>query len=89
MRLMKRPPNLIFTCNPDYYVIRLMVPNRLFASLSGVERLKLLERIQGAIQEHDSFYYLDEKFNWQDARVRVESILREYGEVIPIRNPDE
>jgi hypothetical protein len=73
----------------EHYVIPLLIPETLRRRLSAVERNVLVGRLQWAITQGDSRVEFAESYDWRAAKSRVEAVLIEYGETLPVRIRDD
>lgn len=67
---------------PCHYMTELVVPENKLISLAGLERVKLLEKIQVAICKQ-SLSLLSPDYDWAAARRRVNEVLKEINTSLP------
>ena len=65
------------------YVVQLLIPDALWERLSTRERSQLRARIERAIEQGNSMLMLVPSYDWEAAKLRVETILSQYGEYLP------
>src|SRR5258708_16376850 len=80
---LNEPDSLFYNNPPIYYIISLIIPDRLRQRLPSYEVEHLREQLLGAIQQNDSFCDRNPNFNWELARKRIEVILSEYDKYRP------
>ena len=81
---MNDPNAMFFNGTPADYIIPLMIPERLRKRLPSYELEHVREQLLTAIQQYDSFCDRQPDFNWELARQRVQAVLAEYGETLPV-----
>ena len=74
---------------PLRYVTRLLIPYQLQSTLNVRQADRFQEQIEKAIDGGDCFSYTGDDFDWEAARQRVERLLAEYGERLPVYHPAE
>ncbi len=77
------PHDMVYHETPQYWVKHLFVPDSLKARLSDDEVYRVEGRILDAFKD-EHHYHFPKDTDWEPYRAKVERILSEYGERLPV-----